>query len=237
MNNLSINKISTPLIFLIFGPPTAGKSTFLECVMERFSFLTIHRKGAERPPRINEIHTDILAGEIIDYHNYDYIYSNFGRKYGLQKRQIDDSIGKNKHHLIVASNISIIEKIKEDYEGIVRTIFIYPKTDAKKINEIFIERACSQEIVELNLKLFRKLKKEFLLHKDIFDLALYNNFMQSPENMIMLFEKLLYLESIRNCKDKKNKFEFGITELKKSVTEISKDLKKEGDVFDLRPGI
>ena len=66
-----------------------------------------------------------------------------------KKRQIDDSIGKNKHHLIVASNILIIEKIKEDYGGIVRTIFIYPKTNAKKINEIFIERACSQEIVEL----------------------------------------------------------------------------------------
>ena len=61
--------------------------------------------------------------------------------------------------------------------------------------------------------------------------------MQSPENMIMPFEKLLYLESIRNCKDKKYKFELSIIELKKSVTEISKDLKKEGDVFDFRPGI
>ena len=55
--------------------------------------------------------------------------------------------------------------------------------------------------------------------------------------MIIPFEKLLYLEGIRNCKDKQFEFELGNIELKKSVTEISNDLEREGGVFGFKPSI
>ncbi len=73
------------MIYIIFGASGSGKSTLLNIIRDDFGVKSTHVKGTTRKKRRYD------ETEIISYPNglpkdkYDYIYSQYGYEYGIEK--------------------------------------------------------------------------------------------------------------------------------------------------------
>ena len=79
------------MVYVIFGASGSGKTTLLEILNKEYSNISIHKKGTTRNRRQYD-------DEELEYYlnglptKYDYVYSQYGYEYGIEKAQINKAI-------------------------------------------------------------------------------------------------------------------------------------------------
>ena len=170
-------------IVLLFGASGSGKSTLFS-ELEAMSAFDIHKKGSTRPERQYDGHEITHVDENVLRSQYNYIYQRYGHFYGLQKCQFDTAIRDEKIHLAICNDISVIEKIKSDYQKFVTVIYLLYDAPRKVIEDIQREREITDDEIRLRLEKIDALNNIFIEHSSLFDGVVINKYGFRPKLMV-----------------------------------------------------
>lgn len=178
-------------IYIIFGASGSGKTTLLNIVKNHYSNVDIHVKATTRQKRMYD-------GEEIDSFvngipadKYDYIYSQYGYDYGIQREQIDSSIKNKRIHFIICNDVDTIEKIKLDYPNVLKVIFLRFDAPKKVLESIQKTRKISDDEIGIRLNKIQFLNQVFIDRSDLFDEVIKNNFGDQPEKMVSQIDRII----------------------------------------------
>jgi len=210
------------LIFLIFGASGSGKSTLTDELVGMGPWVSTHTKGTDRPSRRYD-GEEILCEPNILPSKYDYIYSQYGHKYGIQRRQIDAAVQKGQHHFIICNDVETIEAIRRDYGDSVRVVFLRFDSPRETLLVIQKSRRISDDEINLRLEKIRVLNQTFVDHSDLFDAVIINKFGAPPSKMITQLQRIIAAEE--TCSGGKNyEIQRGFKEIVNTVSEIERRL-------------
>ena len=195
------------MIYLIFGASGSGKTPLIG-VLRDLPNISIHIKGTTRQLRQYD------KGELVSVNQdqlsrYEYIYSQYGYEYGIEKKQITNSVLSNTDHFVICNDISVIREIKRDFINIVKVIYYYYTATEKAIKSIQQEYNISDDEIKLRVSkiesLFRLFNENSILFEHIIfvnheitskdDLSrqihtLLGDYDTAPEKLALLFERL-----------------------------------------------
>jgi guanylate kinase len=180
-------------IFIVFGASGSGKSTLIEEIEEFEPAVSIHVKGTDRGTRQYDA-DEILCKSRIGPKEYDYIYSQYGHKYGVQRKQIDKALKNGKHHFIICNDISTIEAIKRDYPGKVRVVFLRFDAPREAILAIQKAKGITDDEIDLRLEKMKVLNQLFVDRPDLFNAAIINKLGASPSKMLTQLRRVIASE-------------------------------------------
>lgn len=183
----------TPLIFLIFGASGSGKSTLMQELEKMKQFVTVHTKGTDREDRQYD-GDEILCKKEISSYEYDYIYSRYDHRYGIQRIQIDNSIQQGKHHFIICNDADTIEDIKRDYGVKVRVIFLRFDAPRESILAIQKSRKISDDEINLRVQKIQHLNQVFIDRSYLFDEVIINKFGAPIKKMLTQVNRIIAAE-------------------------------------------
>ena len=167
--------MTNALIYIIFGASGSGKTTLIAQLKQLQKRITIHEKATTRDLRsYDELELKKVPEEIIS--NYDYVYSNYGYKYGIEKKQIEESILAGKHHFIICNDSLTITQLKKDFNERVRVIFLLFDKLEDTLLEIQKERHINDDEISLRIQKYRALNQEFIDNRSFFDAIILNKF-------------------------------------------------------------
>jgi len=182
-----------PLIFLIFGASGSGKSTLVAELKNMKPSVTIHTKGTDREDRQYD-GNEILCRKDISPDEYNYIYSQYGNRYGIQRKQIDNALRQGNHHIIICNDVDTIDAIKSDYTGLVRVIFLLYDAPREIILAIQKSRRISDDEVNLRVQKIHYFNQIFLDHSEIFDAVIINKFGEPQRKMFNQMNRIIVAE-------------------------------------------
>lgn len=187
---------ANPLIFLIFGASGSGKTTLIQELEAMEPRVSVHTKGTDRKARQYD-GDEILSKGKIGPEEYDYIYSSYGHKYGIQKKQIDEALRCGKHHFILCNDIDTIKAIKHDYPEKVRVIFL--EFDAPREYFLAIQKTrggVADDEINLRLEKIKILNQLFVDHPELFDAVIINKFGAPPSKMLAQIRRIIASEEL-----------------------------------------
>ena len=213
----------TPLIFLIFGASGSGKSTLAQELENMKPLVTIHTKGTDREVRQYD-GDEISCKNDISFDEYDYIYSQYGYKYGIQRKQIDDAIQQGKHHFIICNDVETIEAIKRDYSEQVRVIFLL--FDAPRAHILAIQkiRKISDDEINLRVQKIQYLKQVFVNRCDLFDAVIVNKFGAPPKKMLNQVNRIIAAEERPHASQSENEIRTGLMDIVETALQIQRNV-------------
>jgi guanylate kinase len=182
--------IHDSLIILIFGASGSGKSTLLKELKKISDHISINQKATTRPPKKDDS-DEIKCVKVIDKDTYPYIYKIYGYEYGINKNQIEDAIHKDLDHLIICNDISLIKKIKKDYHGKVRILFMSCNTPKEYIEQVLKSNGLSDDQINMRISGIEDRKKLFNDNYELFDGEIYNNLKEPLFKLLEQFEKII----------------------------------------------
>lgn len=177
-------------IYIIYGASGSGKTTLISELGYLKIKVTVHAKGTTRKLRAYD-EDEIVNVDDVTQPEYDYIYSNYGNKYGIQKSQIIASIEAGKHHFIICNDKATIKKIKDDFPNRTRVIYMAFDMPEKILKQIQSERNISDDEIKLRLEKIKYLNEEFLADRGFFDFVIINKFGYPPTRMLTQLRSLI----------------------------------------------
>ena len=72
-----------PLLVIIFGASGSGKTSLLHEISSRFPSTSVHRKATDRPLKRYDTEEIYSVAEVLST-EYEYIYNQYGHRYGIQ---------------------------------------------------------------------------------------------------------------------------------------------------------
>jgi guanylate kinase len=174
----------------IFGASGSGKSTLMEALSAAGQQYSIHIKGTDRPPRQYD-GIEIRCVSSVDQEEYDYIYQTYGYRYGLQRKQIVDSLRNGRHHFVICNDIGVIRALNRDFRRSFRTVFQVFDAPRESLRAIQLARGIADDEIELRLAKIDGLYRTFSEEYELFDAVLVNHYGDSPEQLRTQMEKLL----------------------------------------------
>lgn len=199
----------TPLIFLIFGASGSGKSTLVQELEKMKQFVTVHTKGTDREDRQYD-GDEILCKKNISSYEYDYIYSRYDHKYGIQRIQIDNAIQQGKHHFIICNDADTIEAIKKDYGVKVRVIFLRFDAPRESILAIQKLRKISDDEINLRVQKIQHLNQVFIDRSYLFDEVIINKFGVPIRKMLTQMNRIIAAEECSHVSQSEGKMQTGL---------------------------
>lgn len=181
-------------IYIIYGASGSGKTTLISELTYLTTNVSIHTKGTTRKLREYD-DSEVISVDDVSSTQYDYIYSNYGHKYGIQKNQIDTSLHNNRHHFIICNDKDTIQQIKNDYPNRVRVIYLSFDMPELILRQIQKERKISDDEVSLRLEKIKALNEEFLNDRSFFDAVIINKLGAPPTRMLTQLKSLIESES------------------------------------------
>lgn len=182
--------INSSFIILLYGASGSGKSTLMELLLTSGGQYSIHMKGTDRSPRQYD-GIEIICDPEFGSDKYDYIYQTYGYRYGIKRKQIDESIRQRRHHFIICNDISTIRAIKRDYGEAVKVVFHYFDAPQEEILRIQKQRGISDDEVNLRLAKTSFLYRQFVEEWRLFDASLCNHFGDDLKILRKCMEDLL----------------------------------------------
>jgi len=170
-------------IVLIFGASGSGKSTLLRELVDRDPTISIHMKGTDRLPKRYDS-TEILCVPVVDDKKYDFIYQQYGHRYGIQKTQIDIALKNGHDHYIICNDIDTIRMIKKKYGKCVIALFLLFNAPRQHIEAVQKARGITDDQVDLRLAKIGVLSELFLKNSDVFDGVVLNKIGEPPSQMV-----------------------------------------------------
>lgn len=203
-----------PFIVLIFGASGSGKTTLFKELVRHNPNFSIHAKGTDRKPKKYDSN-EIICKTKITFAEYDYIYHQYGHKYGIQKAQLEKALKDNRDHFIICNDIDTIKTIKNEYGDRVKTIFLLFNAPQSQIKAVQKERGITDDDIELRMSKITVLSELFLDNSDLFDGVILNK-VGAPTNTLV---KQLY--QILNIEDEyiSEEIQIGATKLS-NIAEI-----------------
>lgn len=165
------------MLYILVGPSGSGKTTLLRLACENRPNVTINVKRTNRMRRSDDLDiltcsADSLNDCFLNPKNY-YVYSLYNNIYVIEKSQISKALQENKIHLLICSDFSTIKKLKKDYKGQVKTIFIY--SNEQDINEIFYERNTLENEKMSRINCNTAIMQFYRNNPDFFDFTIIND--------------------------------------------------------------
>ena len=173
------------MIYLIYGASGSGKSTLLEVVREIYGEKSVHVKGVTRKRRSYDEEEIMSYPEGLPSGKYDYIYSQYGYKYGISKKQISDALLNNIPHFIICNDIDTIERIKEDFLGKVVVAFLSFTSPELSLRSVQNKRGISDDEIEARVEKIDYFNSQFIVHNDIFDYMINNRYSKDPKPFLI----------------------------------------------------
>ena len=213
----------TPLIFLIFGASGSGKSTLVQELENMKPLVTIHTKGTDREDRQYD-GDEILCRKDIAPDEYDYIYSRYGHRYGIQRKQIDNALQQEKHHFIICIDVDTIDAIKSDYGGRVRVVFLLFDAPREIILAIQKSRRISDDEIDLRVQKIRYFNQIFIDHCEIFDAVIINKFGEPPRKMLNQVNRIITAEERPHASQSENGIRTGLMDIVETALQIQRNV-------------
>ena len=187
------------MIYIIFGASGSGKSTLLNIIRHDFGVESVHIKGTTRIKRQYDEDEIVSFPKGLPKDKYQYVYNQYGYKYGIEKRQIDNAIHKDINHFIICNDIDTIEKLKRDYPNRVRTIYLLFDAPKETIIAIQKKRHITDDEINLRIKKIDYLKSLAHDRLDLFDYTMMNKYGDNPEKSFRKqLENILNSEAVDN---------------------------------------
>jgi guanylate kinase len=171
------------MIILIFGASGSGKTTLLQEIQRSDPLASIHTKGTDRQPKRYDS-DEIRCVEAISSAQYDYIYQQYGHRYGIQRTQIDIALEAERDHFIICNDIPTLRSIKQDYGDIVRTVFLLFNAPREYIERVQRTRGITDDDVDLRLAKISVLSEIFLDNSELFDGVIINKLGAPASEMV-----------------------------------------------------
>ena len=172
-----------PKLILIFGASGSGKTTLLRELLGNNLSISIHQKGTDRPPKKYDS-DEIRCVEKVNDEEYDFIYQQYGYRYGIQRKQIEQAFIQGKDHYIICNDIQIIKKLKNEYDNIVYAIFLLFNAPKEQIELVQKARGITDDQLNLRLAKIRVLNELFLENFDLFNGIVINKIGAPAGNMV-----------------------------------------------------
>jgi hypothetical protein len=175
---------------VIFGASGSGKTTLMEQLVQAGGQYSIHIKGTNRPPRQYD-DIEIRCLDDVSPEEYDYIYSTYGYKYGIQRGQLDKALQESRHHFVICNDISIIRALRRDYGAQVKVVFHYFDAPRSALLAIQKSRGIGDDEIDLRLVKIESLYRTYAENYDLFDAVLPNHYGEHPPDLRQKMEALL----------------------------------------------
>lgn len=172
-----------PFIVLIFGASGSGKTTLLKELVKSNPNFTIHTKGTDRKPKRYDSEEIVCVPEVTDS-EYDYIYHQYGYKYGIHRSQITEAVENGKDHFIICNDIETIKDLKHEFGDSVKTIFLLFNAPRSQIKAVQRERGITDDDIDLRLSKIAVLSDLFLDNSYLFDGVVLNKLGAPPNYMV-----------------------------------------------------
>jgi guanylate kinase len=209
-------------IYIIYGASGSGKTTLISELGYLNIKVTVHAKGTTRKLRAYD-EEEIVSVADVTSPEYDYIYANYGNKYGIQKSQIDASLSAGKHHFIICNDKPTIKKIKDDFPNRTRVIYLAFDMPEKILKQIQSERDISDDEIKLRLEKIKYLNEEFLADRGFFDAVIINKFGFPPARMLTQLRSLIDSDTEDASDTEIEQMRVELTALTDLVTQINKN--------------
>lgn len=169
------------MVYIIFGASGSGKSTLLNVIRNEFGIESTHIKGTTRKKRQYDESEIISYPEGLPKDKYDYIYSQYGYEYGIEKNQIINAIEKKKEHFVICNDVNVIEKLRMDFEGQIKVIFLSFDAPVESIKMIQKARNITDDEIDVRINKMKFLHSLFIEKNYLFDYVIVNRFGEHPE--------------------------------------------------------
>ncbi len=173
---------NNPRILILSGGSACGKSTVVRLATSRLTGVTTHRKSTSRPERVGERH-EIDCRPSWSPAGLDYVYSQYGFFYGIQRSQIERSLDLGLHHILICNDRSTIKRLRDDYHDRVTTAFVHSNATIDDIRSIQTARGLPTSEAERRIAKHRKLNAFAYDTPDAFDTWIEN--CQSKEELLV----------------------------------------------------
>jgi len=220
-----------PLIFLIFGASGSGKSTLVAELKNTKPLVTIHTKGTDREDRQYD-GNEILCRKDISPDEYDYIYSQYGNRYGIQRKQIDNALRQGKHHIIICNDVDTIDAIKSDYTGLVRVIFLLYDAPREIILAIQKSRRISDDEIDLRVQKIHYFNQIFLDHCEIFDAVIINKFGEPQRKMFNQMNRIIVAEEDPQTSQSEKEIQTRVMDVLETTLQIQRNVMQHTEQVD-----
>lgn len=219
------------MIYIIFGASGSGKTTLLNIVKSHYDNIDVHTKATTRKIRMYDDKEIVSLPLGIPTDKYEYIYSQYGNEYGIQKSQIDASLNKNRHHFIICNDVDTIEKIKLDYPRQVSVIFLRFDAPKEVLEQIQKTRKISDDEIGVRLNKIQFLNQTFIDKSELFDEVVKNNFGDLPEKMINQIDRIINQSKATNFNSQNDVKEI-LNIIKKNESVLKKSNDEDATIKD-----
>ena len=180
------------MIYVIFGASGSGKTTLLDIIKSNYDNVDVHKKATTRNVRLYDDDDEIVSMPLgIPTEKYDYIYSQYGYEYGIEKLQIEKSFSQKRLHFIICNDVETIEKLKNDFRGKVTVIFLFFNAPREVLEQIQRTRKISDDEIDVRLNKIQYLNQVFIENPNLFDEVIKNNYGDSPNKMLKQVDRVV----------------------------------------------
>lgn len=172
------------MIYIIFGASGSGKSTLLNVIRDDFGTESTHVKGTTRKKRQYDETEIISYPDGLPKDKYDYIYSQYGYEYGIEKKQLANAIKNNINHFVICNDTNIIERLRSDFHGQVKVIFLSFDAPIESIEMIQKSRNITDDEINVRVSKIKFLHSMFIEKNYLFDHVIVNHFGEHPEKRL-----------------------------------------------------
>lgn len=181
------------MIYVLFGHPASGKTTLLNKLKSLYP-IDINVKATNRLFRDDD--DDVLSFEsAADFLNDDtyspFVYSHGyadrkGNKiyYGVNKKQIDDSLRNNRAHWLICSSINMYTAMLDEYFPYILLICLHTDFPKKQIvNSITHRRFSNREDLPKRINGICARKRDYANNYELFDYTLINHYQNTSADI------------------------------------------------------
>jgi len=206
------------MIYIIFGASGSGKTTLLNIIKSNYDNVDVHVKAVTREVRLYDDDEIVSMPLGIPKDKYDYVYSQYGYEYGIEKMQIEKSLSQNRPHFIICNDVETIEKIKNDYRGKVKVIFLCFDAPREALEQIQKTRKISDDEIDVRLNKIEYLNQVFIEKPALFDEVIKNTYGDSPNKMLNQVDRV-----INGLQSKNSNIHESLENIRKEVAVNKKD--------------
>ena len=178
------------ILFVLFGASGSGKSTLMQQLKTLEPQVTIHQKVTDRHTRLYDS-DEVICDQDVTASKFEYIYVQYGHKYGISKTDIVKSLRQGKHQFVICNDLSTIVRIKREFPGRVRALFMRYDAPRSILEAVQRARQITDDEIELRLQKIQALNQQFLDDPSFFDYVITNNFGATPTEMLQQVKDII----------------------------------------------
>lgn len=206
------------MIYIIFGASGSGKTTLLDIIKSNYDNVDVHIKATTRNVRLYDDDEIVSMPLGIPKDKYEYIYSQYGYEYGIEKSQIEKSLLQNRPHFIICNDVETIEKLKNDFRGKVTVIFLFFNAPREVLEQIQKTRKISDDEINVRLNKIQYLNQVFIENPNLFDEVIKNNYGDSPNKMLKQIDRV-----VNGLQSKNSNIQKILENFRRDIVENKKD--------------